>query len=160
MFTAGDLRGHGSVQASGGRSKATKGGGGAGGRIALYSNYDNQYRGHLVAIGESGPTGGDRGGPGTVFIEDATVTPAGKVWKGRLYVDGQNLWPAKPVVLNERNPLRTPTGNHHLQIDQLLLERKVGDNFIHEKNCHNFGGSDMQELSAFANNTCSMKQVM
>lgn len=103
-------------------------GGGAGGRIAIHSSYNNQYRGALEAHGRGGTTGGDMGGPGTVFIQDMLVRDLD--WKYRLYVDGRDLDPPKPLVINETNPLVHTHNVIHdneasISFDHLMLKNKV-----------------------------------
>ena len=121
------MQGHGSVSALGGLGDGTAGGG-AGGRISLHSMYHNQFRGSLNAYGRGGTAGGDVGGPGSVFLQDMLVRNLD--WEYRLYVDGQNTDPPKPLVINETNPLVHTYGVVHdnfasISFDHLLLKNKV-----------------------------------
>lgn len=65
----GQFSGHGTISAIGGLGHGHAGGG-AGGRIGIHTWDYNHYKGELLAYGAGGTTGGDIGGPGTVFIED------------------------------------------------------------------------------------------
>lgn len=69
LFLIGQLSGHGTASAVGGFGYGPAGGG-AGGRIAIHTWDSNDFKGSLLAYGSSGTTGGDLGGPGTVFVED------------------------------------------------------------------------------------------
>jgi hypothetical protein len=72
--------------------------GGAGGRIGIHARQNNEYGGQLLAYGEMGTSSGDRGGPGTVFVEDKTGLFS---YQSRLYLDGKNLEKPKPVIYIE-----------------------------------------------------------
>jgi hypothetical protein len=50
----------------------------------------------VLAYGEMGTSSGDRGGPGTVFVEDKTGLFS---YQSRLYLDGKNLEKPKPVLI-------------------------------------------------------------
>jgi len=131
MIVSGDLRGHGTVSARGGEGDGNAGGG-SGGRIAMHSKYDTQFRGHLLAYGRTGTQGGDMGGPGTVFMED-TVTWNEK-WENRLYVDGRGADQQKPCVIYERNPRMvklnfTHDNNADVSFDHVLLANKASITF-------------------------------
>jgi len=69
---AGKFSGHGKISAIGGVGQGWAGGG-AGGRIGIHTWDYNHYKGALLAYGSGGSTGGDLGGPGTVFVEDKTA---------------------------------------------------------------------------------------
>lgn len=69
MYCTGHFSGHGRISAIGGRGHGSAGGG-AGGRIAVHTWDSNFYKGALLAYGSGGTSGGDIGGPGTVFVED------------------------------------------------------------------------------------------
>jgi len=74
-FITDSSKGHGKIDASGGRGY----GGGAGGRIALHVR-SSLYRGALIAVGGAGSQ--DHGGTGTVYIEDErSIEVAGNVTK-------------------------------------------------------------------------------
>lgn len=103
------------------------GGGGSGGRIAVHTSSANEYKGFFLAVGQKGTSTGDMGGPGTVFIEDKTSEFE---YQSRLYLDGQNLSPAKPVVIWEKNPRvlasnETLDNNADVSFDHLMLNKKV-----------------------------------
>ena len=121
----GALRGHGLVSAKGGGAGALAGGG-AGGRIALFSDYNNEYRGATLTQGGRG--GGDTGGPGTVFAED--TLQRGQRWQSRLYVDGRGRGEDKPLVIYERNPRVVELGLENdnkadVSFDELMLTNEV-----------------------------------
>ncbi|KAK3576663.1 hypothetical protein CHS0354_004948 [Potamilus streckersoni] len=123
---AGHFRGHGKVSATGGQGHGSAGGG-SGGRIAVHTLSSSEYRGFLVANGEKGTTTGDRGGPGSVFVEDRQGP---YTWQSRLYIDGKSLKPAKPLVILERNPRHVTAGvindnNGDLDFDHLLLQNEA-----------------------------------
>ena len=127
LFYSGDLRGHGLISALGGQGDGVAGGG-SGGRIALHSVYDNQYRGYARAYGHGGTGGGDIGGPGSVFMEDMLVR--GITWENRLYVDGQNVDIPKPLVVYEKNPRVLAYSNEldnnaDVSFDHVMLMKKV-----------------------------------
>ena len=72
------------------------------------------------------------GGPGTAFVDDR-LEPY--IYQARLYLDGRNLYPTKPVVINEKNPRHTSsekaTGNNaDLDFQHVLLNRKVGSSLF------------------------------
>ena len=84
--------------------------------------------GALLAYGSTGTSSGDRGGPGTVFIEDKQEA---FTYQSRLYLDGRNLYPPKPVVVNEKNPrhadaAKPTTNNADLDFEQIMLNNMVG----------------------------------
>ena len=123
---SGHFRGHGTLSAIGGEGYGS-GGGGAGGRIAIHTQDSNEFKGGLLAYGSSGSTNGDKGGPGTVFIEDRVEE---FTYQSRLYLDGRDLYPPKPVVVNEKNPRHAesekPTTNSaHLDFEHLVLNNVV-----------------------------------
>ena len=67
------------------------------------------------------------GGPGTVFIEDRIEA---FTYQSRLYLDGRDLFPPKPVVINEKNPRhvgaeKPNTNNADLDFEHVLLNNKV-----------------------------------
>lgn len=110
------------------------GGGGSGGRIAVHTSSANEYKGFFLAFGQKGTSTGDMGGPGTVFIEDKTSEFE---YQSRLYLDGKNLSPAKPVVIWEKNPRvlasnETLDNNADVSFDHLMLNKKVqkGKHFL------------------------------
>ena len=122
----GQFRGYGTLSAIGGKGYGSAGGG-AGGRIAIHTRDANEYKGGLLAYGSPGTTSGDMGGPGTVFVEDRTEP---YTYQSRLYLDGRNLYPTKPVVVNEKNPRHAtaakPTGNNaDLDFQHVLLNNIV-----------------------------------
>jgi hypothetical protein len=65
-----------------------------------------------AALKYANRTGGDIGGPGTILIEDEYpgAGTTGPTWYTRLYLDGQNVIPPKPLYLNERNPRTIANG--------------------------------------------------
>ena len=84
--------------------------------------------GALLAYGSTGTSSGDCGGPGTVFIEDKLEA---FTYQSRLYLDGRNLYPPKPVVVNEKNPrhadaTKPTTNNADLDFEQIMLNNMVG----------------------------------
>lgn len=100
-------------------------GGGSGGRIAIHTD-NNEYRGTLRAYGQGGSSSGDKGGPGTVFVEDSL----GLEYQRRLYLDGNDLEIPKPVVIWERNPTvvdanETLPNDADIHFDHVMLNRKV-----------------------------------
>lgn len=126
FFHKGSFRGHGKLSVIGGKGHTTAGGG-AGGRIGIHARDNNEYGGKLLAYGETGTTTGDRGGPGTVFVEDKTGI---FTYQSRLYLDGKNLDPPKPVIVNERNPRNVTNGDEidndaDLNFDHLMLNNMV-----------------------------------
>ena len=131
LYYSDDQRGHGTVSANGGTGDSTSGGG-AGGRIAIHTKNANEYKGGLYAYGETGTTGGDRGGPGTVLIEDRMSggLDSEYTYQSRLYLDGKDLLPPKPVIVDERNP-RVVASNEDLDngadlnFDHLMLNKRV-----------------------------------
>lgn len=125
---SGELRGHGLVSANGGQGHSTSGGG-SGGRIAVHTSTYNEYGGELLAYGETGTYYGDRGGPGTVFVEDEI---AEFVYESKLYLDGRMLAVPKPVVVNHKNPRhssdnQTLDNNADLNFDHLMLNNMVSN---------------------------------
>ena len=132
----GQFRGHGKLSANGGKGHSS-GGGGAGGRIGIHARQNNEYGGQLLAYGETGTSSGDRGGPGTVFVEDKTGL---FTYQSRLYIDGKNLEKPKPVIVIERNPRIVQSGDDidndadlnfdHLMLNNKVTEKKDGNNFI------------------------------
>ena len=67
------------------------------------------------------------GGPGTVFVEDRVTE---FTYQSRLYLDGRNLFPPKPVVVNELNPRhigseKPNTNNADLDFEHVLLNNMV-----------------------------------
>ena len=108
-----------------------KAGGGSGGRIALHSLYDTQFRGGLLVDGRPGTQGGDMGGPGTVFMEDTLLWNA--KWENRLYVDGKDHRDPS-VVIYERNPRvvrlnLTHDNNADVSFDHILLRNNASIQF-------------------------------
>ena len=126
IFLLDHLRGYGSVSVVGGQGHGI-GGGGAGGRIAIHTNSANEYKGALLAIGQTGSSSGDGGGPGTVFIEDRLSEFE---YQSRLYLDGNDIYHAKPVIIWEKNPRvlasnETLDNNADVSFDHLMLNKKV-----------------------------------
>ena len=111
------------MSASGGQGHSSSGGG-AGGRIAVHTSTANEYGGELLAYGKTGTYYGDRGGPGTVFVEDKL---AEFTYQSKLYLDGKSLDPPKPVVVNYRNPRGNETlaNDADLNFHHLMLNNKV-----------------------------------
>ena len=125
-FQSGHFRGYGSLSAIGGLGYGSAGGG-AGGRIAIHSRDAYEYKGSLLAYGSPGTSDGDMGGPGTVFVEDRITE---FTYQSRLYLDGRDLYPPKPVVVNELNPRhvgseKPNTNNADLDFEHVLLNNKV-----------------------------------
>lgn len=127
-FFLDELRGHGSITAVGGQGHESSGGG-AGGRIALHTSVYNEYFGELRAIGQSGTTSGDMGGPGSVLVEDCVQD---YYCQTRLYLDGNMLQKPKPLIITEKNPRLAekqsqpiPNGAD-ISIDELMLNNMVG----------------------------------
>ena len=63
-----------------------------------------------------------------MFIEDKQEA---FTYQSRLYLDGRNLYPPKPVVLNEKNPrhadaAKPTTNNADLDFEQIMLNNMVG----------------------------------
>lgn len=122
----GHFRGHGTLSAIGGQGDGS-GGGGAGGRIAVHTQDSNEYKGNLLAYGSSGTTDGDKGGPGTVFIEDRMDE---FTYQSRLYLDGRDLYPPKPVVVNELNPRHASAAKPNTNDADLDFEHIVLNNMV------------------------------
>ncbi len=157
LFSIGDMRGHGSIQAKGGAGSPGAGGG-AGGRIAVHTRLGNEYYGDLVAVGGDGS---DIGGPGTVFIEDMLVQDI--TWSRRLYLDGRNVDPPKPVIISERNPRVqmmqiTEENNAHVAFDEVLLQNMVSYIWLIQHQfcivCENCGEVFMVLVKTGVLNTC------
>ena len=126
-YLSGHFRGHGTLSTIGGQGYGT-GGGGAGGRIAIHTQDSNEFKGALLAYGSTGTSSGDCGGPGTVFIEDKQEA---FTYQSRLYLDGRNLYPPKPVVVIEKNPrhadaAKPTTNNADLDFEHIMLNNMVG----------------------------------
>ena len=133
-IVSGDLRGHGAVSSCGGYGDENAGGGG-GGRIAMHSLYDTQFRGSLLVYGRKGTQGGDTGGPGTVFMEDTLIW--NEKWENRLYVDGRGTNNLKPCIIYERNPRvanlnLTHDNNADVSFDHVLLKNEASMKKIRE----------------------------
>ncbi len=100
-------------------------GSGSGGRIAVHISDVNHYRGALRAVGGLS-SDKSSGGPGTVFVE----RKVGYDYHRRLIVDGNNASPAKPLVINERNPSTvfrnaSELNNATFGFDDVVLTNKV-----------------------------------
>ena len=122
----GHCRGYGALSANGGKGYGDAGGGG-GGRIAIHTRDANEYKGSITAYGSPGTMTGDTGGPGTVFIEDR-LEPF--TYQSRLYLDGRDLYPTKPVVIYEKNPRhataqKPTTNNADIDIEHIMLNNMV-----------------------------------
>ena len=62
-----------------------------------------------------------------MFVEDKTGL---FTYQSRLYLDGKDLFPPKPVIVNERNPRIVANGDDidndaDLNFDHLMLNNKV-----------------------------------
>ena len=62
-----------------------------------------------------------------MFIEDKQEA---FTYQSRLYLDGRNLYPPKPVVVNEKNPrhadaVKPTTNNADLDFEQIMLNKMV-----------------------------------
>ena len=126
LLFKGQFRGYGTLSVIGGKGYGSAGGG-AGGRIAVHTLDANEYKGRLLAYGSPGTTSGDMGGPGTVFVEDRKEA---FTYQSRLYVNGRNLEPPKPIVINEKNPrhasaAKATTNKADLDFEHILLENIV-----------------------------------
>ena len=126
IFSFDDMRGHGVLRSVGGDGSGNAGSG-SGGRVSIHTESSQQYRGAMLAYGFRSTTG-DTGGPGSVFVQDMLVRNT--EWEFRLYVDGQNAEPPKPLFINETNPIIHRHGIVHdnmasLSFDHMLLQHKV-----------------------------------
>ena len=123
------FKGHGEITARGGLGSTNGlavGGSGAGGRIAVHMNQEDEFRGSYSPFGGTGD-GRRQGGPGTVYIEEMRRPHI----HSRLYIDNKDAIPEKEFVLSERNPReayhkRVDGVESEYHIDELMLLNQVG----------------------------------
>ena len=127
------FKGHGKISVRGGLGNtygSALGGSGAGGRIAVFMNKEDEFRGSYSPFG--GPGHGPRqGGPGTVYVEEMRQSHI----YNRLYIDNRNANPVKEFVLSERNPReayhkRADGVETEYHIDELMVINQVGCSFL------------------------------
>ena len=122
------FRGHGEITSRGGLGNNYAfglGGSGAGGRIAVHMNKEDEFRGTYSPFGGAGD-GSRQGGSGTVYVEEIRQHHI----HSRLYIDNRNAMPVKEFVLKERNPRkeyhkRVDVVEPDYHIDELMLLNEV-----------------------------------
>ena len=121
------FKGHGEITARGGLGNSygsAVGGSGAGGRIAVHMNQEDEFRGSCSPFGGTGD-GPRQGGPGTVYIEEMRQSHI----HSRLYIDNKNAIPEKEFVLQEKNPREA----YHKRIDGVRTEYHLDELMVINK---------------------------